>query len=332
MKEALYWKKLADNTVQCVLCPHFCVIEDGKRGKCRVRENRKGILYSLVYGKPNSVAIDPVEKKPQNHFYPGTLAFSIGTAGCNLKCHFCQNYELSQSNPEDMPSYEMPPEKVVEEAIENSCRSIAYTYSEPTIFLEYVLDTAKIARKKGVKNIFVTNGFINPEPLKELCRYIDAAHVDLKGFTEEVYSKTCGARLAPVLETLKILKKEKVWFEVINLIVPGMNDSMKQVKEMCGWLKKNIGSDCVLHFSRFFPCYLMSNLPATPVETLDKARETALKAGLHYVYVGNVGEEENTSCHKCKKLLIRRRSYNILENHIKQGKCPYCKARIPGRF
>ncbi|MDD4877570.1 MAG: AmmeMemoRadiSam system radical SAM enzyme [Candidatus Nanoarchaeia archaeon] len=332
MKKALYWQKLKNNTVQCSLCPHFCVIEEGKRGKCGVRENQKGILYSLVYGKPNSAAIDPVEKKPLNHFFPGTMTFSIGTAGCNLKCHFCQNYELSQSKPEDIPFYDMPPEKVVEEAIKAKCHSISYTYSEPTIFYEYVLDTAKLAKKKGLKNIFVTNGFINPKPLEELCKYIDAAHVDLKGFDEEIYSKTCGARLKPVLETLKLLRKKSVWFEVINLVIPNTNDDMKKIKEMCLWLKKNIGEDCVLHFSRFFPCYLMSDTPATPIETLEKAKETAEKAGLHYIYVGNVSEEENTYCPKCRKLLIRRSRHHILENNIEKGKCSFCKTAIAGRF
>ncbi|MFH1065467.1 MAG: AmmeMemoRadiSam system radical SAM enzyme [Nanoarchaeota archaeon] len=332
MKEALYWKKLKNNSVRCILCPHFCTIKENERGKCNVRENKEGKLYSLVYGKPNSVAIDPVEKKPLNHFFPGTKTFSIGTAGCNLKCHFCQNYELSQSKPEELPFYEMPPEKVVEEALKAKCHSISYTYSEPTIFYEYMIDTAKIARKKGLKNIFVTNGFINPEPLNELCKYIDAAHVDLKGFTEEVYSKTCGARLKPVLKTLKLLKKNKIWFEVINLVIPGINDDMKKIKEMAEWLKKNIGENCVLHFSRFFPCYLMSNAKPTPIETLEKAKETAEKAGLHYIYVGNVSEEENTYCPKCKKLLIKRMHYSILENNIEKGKCLFCKAVIAGEF
>ncbi len=332
MKEALYYKKLKDNKVHCRLCPHFCTIEEGKRGKCGVRENQKGKLYSLVYGKPNSAAIDPVEKKPLNHFFPGTMTFSIGTAGCNLKCHFCQNFELSQSKPEELPFYDMPPEKVVEEAIKNKCHSISYTYSEPTIFYEYVIDTAKLAQKKGLKNIFVTNGFINPEPLKELCRYIDAAHVDLKGFTEEVYSKTCGARLKPVLETLLILKKNNIWFEVINLVIPCINDDMEKIKEMCIWLEKNISKDCVLHFSRFFPCYLMKDTPPTPLQTLERAKETALKAGLHYIYVGNIAEEENTCCKKCGKLLIRRYRYGILENNVKNGKCAYCNEKLAGVF
>lgn len=332
MKEALYWKKLKNNSVQCVLCPHFCTIKEGRRGKCGVRENQKGTLYSLVYGKPSSVAIDPVEKKPLNHFFPGTKTFSIGTPGCNLKCHFCQNYDLSQSKPEELPFYDLSPENVVKEAIRNKCHSISYTYSEPTIFYEYVLDTAKIAKQKDLKNIFVTNGFINPEPLRELCKHIDAAHVDLKGFEEKVYAGACGAKLKPVLETLKTLKKNEVWFEVINLVIPTINDNMKKIMAMCLWLKKNIGEDCVLHFSRFFPCYLMKDIPPTPIDTLNKAKETAEKAGLHYVYIGNVSEEENTYCPKCKKLVVRRQHYNILENNIEKGKCRFCKAVIAGRF
>ncbi len=332
MKEALYYKKLKNNSIQCALCPHFCIIEEGKRGKCGVRENQKGTLYSLVYGKPSSVAIDPVEKKPLNHFFPGTKTFSIGTAGCNLKCHFCQNYDLSQSKPEDLPFHDLPPEAVVKEALKNKCHSISYTYSEPTIFYEYMLDTAKLAKKAGLKNIFVTNGFINPEPLKELCKYIDAAHVDLKGFDEKIYSRTCEARLKPVLETLEMLKKEKIWFEVINLVIPTINDNQKEIRKMCVWLKTKIGADCVLHFSRFFPCYLMKNIQPTPVETLEQAKKTAEKAGLHYVYIGNIDGEENTLCPKCGKLVIRRKYYHILENNVKKGKCAFCKADITGKF
>jgi len=299
-----------------------------------VRENRKGVLYSLVYGTPCAAEIDPVEKKPQYHFYPGSTAYSIGTAGCNLHCKFCQNWWMSQSSPEEVPSFSLPPEELVKKAIENKCKSIAYTYNDPIVFYEYTLDTAKLAREKGIKNIFVTNGFINPEPLKELCKYLDAAHVDLKGFTEEYYSNICSARLAPVLETLKILKKEGVWFEVINLVIPTLNDDMTIIRKMCQWLKTNIGADCVLHFSRFFPDYKLQYLPPTPEETLEKAKAVAEKCGLHYVYIGNVfGREDNTYCPKCKKLLIRRSSfYTILENKVKKGKCPYCNEVIAGVF
>ncbi|MBD3310155.1 AmmeMemoRadiSam system radical SAM enzyme [Candidatus Woesearchaeota archaeon] len=332
LKEASYYEKKEAKTVQCRLCPRNCVIKPGQRGDCRVRKNQEGVLYSMVYGKPSAINADPIEKKPQFHFLPGTLAYSIGTAGCNLHCDFCQNWEMSQSAPEDISSYEMSPAKVVEEALRNKCSSIAYTYNDPVVFFEYAIDTAKLAKKKGLKNIFVMNGFISPEPLKEACRHMDGFHVDLKGFRDKFYREVCHAWLAPVLESLKILQKEKAWFEMINLLIPGYNDSSQEVTEMCAWIVENLGTGYPLHFSRFFPFYKMHDADITPMSTLSKSAEIARKAGLDYVYVGNVmGEEANTMCPGCGDLLIRRSSFfEVLENRLKQGKCPGCGQKIQG--
>ncbi len=331
MKKALFWKKLEGKTVQCQLCPRQCVIKDKKRGDCRVRENNSGTLYALVYGKACAVAVDPIEKKPFFHFLPGSSAYSIGTAGCNLHCKFCQNWTTSQANPEDVHAEALSPKEIVQNAIDNGCKTIAYTYNEPIVYYEYVLDTAKLAKKKGLKNIIVCNGFINQEPLLEWCKYIDGANIDLKGFTDEYYRKITGAWLQPVLDTIKTLHEKKVWLELTNLIVPTLNDDMKTIKKMCEWIKDNLGTDVPLHFSAFFPCYKLDNLPATPPKTVLKARETALKAGLNYVYAGNISVEKegNTYCPKCKELLIERRWFEVSQNNIKDGKCK-CSHKIPG--
>ena len=331
--EALYYNKLKEKKVHCQLCPNYCTITPGNYGKCKARKNIDGKLYSMIYAKPVSVAVDPIEKKPFFHFLPGTDAYSIGTTGCNLHCQFCQNWTISQAFPEDVPGIHIPPEEVVENAIRENCKSIAYTYTEPTIFYEYVYDTARLARKKKLKNIMVTNGFINPEPAKQLYKYIDAANVDLKGFTEEHYKNICFARLKPVLETLNLLHKMGVWLEITNLMIPGLNDDMKKVKEMCEWIKKNLGVNYPLHFSRFYPCYKMMDRPVTPIETLKKAHEVAKKVGLKYVYVGNVPEEEynHTYCPKCNESIIKRSSFfQIKEDKLKNGKCPKCKTKIEG--
>jgi len=319
MKETLYYKKLKNNNVQCTLCPHFCVIKERNKGECKVRENKSGKLYSLVYSKPCSVAIDPVEKKPLFHFLPGSKTFSVGTAGCNLKCLFCQNYTTSQVEPEKVKSINLEPEKVVEQAIKNDCKTIAYTYNEPTVFYEYVIDTAKIAKKKGLKNIIVSNGYINEEPLKRLAMFIDGANIDLKSFNEEFY-KEVGGELEPVLRSLKILKKK--WLEITNLIIPGRNDDLKEIEKMCEWIKENLGKSVPLHFSRFFPNYLMENVSITTLETLKKAKEIAEKY-LDYVYIGNIStlKDENTYCKKCKKIVIERIGFSIRKNKLKKGAC-----------
>jgi len=302
------------------------------RGFCRSREPHEGKHYSMVYGNPCAIHVDPIEKKPLFHFLPQTAAFSIATAGCNLRCKFCQNWQISQFPPEDTVNYELPPEDVVDLAIKYDCPTIAYTYSEPSIFYEYMYDTAVIARKKGVKNIYHSNGYLNPEPLKEICKYLDGANVDLKGFTQKFYGELCGATLKPVLNTLETLKEEGVHVEITNLIVPPYNDGMEKIKEMCLWIRDNLGKEVPLHFSRFHPLYKLKNLSPTPVKTLEKAREVALKVGLEYVYIGNVPGHpgESTYCPQDGKLLIHRKGYQILENNVVGGKCKFCGQPIPG--
>lgn len=332
-KEAMFYKKLKDKTVQCQLCPKYCVISPNDYGDCRARKNIDGKLFAMVYAKPISIAVDHIEKKPFFHFLPGTDAYSIGTTGCNLHCLQCQNWQTSQAYPEDMPRISIQPKEVVDNAVRKNCQSIAYTYNEPITFYEYVYDTAKLAKKKKLRNVMVTNGFINPEPAKQLYKYIDAANVDLKGFTEEHYKTVCFARLKPVLETLKLLHKMNVWLEITNLIIPSVNDDMKKIKGMCEWIKKNLGNNYPMHFSRFYPCYKMMDRQPTPYETLQKAHDVAKKVGLKYVYVGNVPEKEynHTYCSKCSEIIIKRSSFfQIEENKLKNGKCFKCKAKIQG--
>lgn len=330
MKEAMHWKKLQGNIVQCVLCPRYCVIKDGKRGNCRVRENRKGKLFALTYAKPCSVALDPIEKKPFYHFFPGSKALSIATAGCNFHCLHCQNYEISQARPEDVPSTNMPPEAVVQEAKRMGAESISYTYTEPVVFYEYMIDIAKLAKKEGIKNNTVTNGFINPEPLKELCKYLDGSNIDIKG-NKKFYEEVCSAKLEPVLEAIKIMHEKKVWIELTNLIISGYNDNEKDMKEIINFVKK-IDINMPLHFSAFYPCYKMLSVPLTPQEILIKARMLAKKEGLNYVYTGNILDEEGstTFCPGCKKALIRRIGYGIKENNVINGKCKFCNEKIAG--
>ena len=332
MKEALFYEMLENKKIQCNLCPHNCIILPGKRGNCRARENKDGKLVSLVYGKLVSANPDPIEKKPLYHFLPRTKAYSIATTGCNFHCLFCQNWEISQADAEDIPYAEMTPEQVVEEAIRTGCKSIAYTYIEPNVFYEFILDTAKIAKKRGLKNIMVTNGYLNPEPTKKLYKYIDAANIDLKGFTEEFYKKICKGKLEPVLDCIKQINKMNVHIELTNMIIPGFNDDMKTIKKMCLWIKENLGDDCPLHFSRFFPVYKMLDVEPTPIETLKKAYDTAKKAGLKYVYVGNVADDEhrNTFCPKCSSELIKRSYFAVIENKLKNGKCFNCAFNIKG--
>lgn len=293
--------------------------------------NKGGVLYSLVYGKPCAVAVDPIEKKPFFHFLPATTAFSIATAGCVLGCKFCQNWQISQAKPEETDNYNLPPDEVVRQAMFYNCRTIAYTYTEPTVFYEYMYDTAQIAKKFNIKNTMHTCGYINEKPLRKLSKYMDAAAVDLKAFTEDFYSRICGGRLKPVLNSLVVLKDEGVWLEITNLVIPTLNDDMKKIKEMCQWIIKNLGPDVPLHFSRFFPHYKLKELPPTPLETLRDARNAAMGTGLKYVYIGNIrSEAENTCCPECKKLLIERIGYFVKQNNISKGKCRFCGTNIAG--
>ncbi len=327
-----FFTSLSGGEIQCDLCPKRCRVSKGKRGACRVRENRDGKYYSLVYGNPCAVHLDPIEKKPFFHVLPSTTSFSLATVGCNFQCKFCQNWEISQASPEDVYSYDVPPEMIVKKAKEVGAHSIAYTYVEPTIFYEYMVEICQLVKKAELLNVCHSNGFINSEPLKNLCKVMDAANIDLKGFTETFYRDVCSGELTPVLETLKTLKKEKVHLEITNLVIPTLNDDLLGLKEMCLWIKKELGADTPIHFSRFYPLYKLRSLPPTPVSTLEKARSTALSSGLEYVYIGNIPghEGEHTFCPKCKKLLIQRIGYMVGENHLKGGKCSFCGKPIPG--
>lgn len=331
--EARYYKKVDKQTVQCQLCPRGCRLTDGQRSWCRAREPKNGKLYSLVYGLPCAVHIDPIEKKPLFHFLPGTSIFSISTAGCNFRCKFCQNWQISQFPPEETQNYSLPPEEVVKKTIECKCPSIAYTYTEPSIFFEYMLDTAKLAKKQGLKNMYHSNGSLNPEPAKEIAQYLDGANVDLKAFTEKFYNEISEGFLERTLDTLKILKKNGVHLEITNLVIPTLNDDPEKIKAMCFWIKENLDDQTPLHFTRFWPMYKLKNLNPTPVETLEKTREVAISQGLKFVYIGNVPghSAEHTYCPDCKKILIRRAGFTVLENNIgKDGKCKFCKRYIPG--
>jgi len=327
-----YFTPLSGGEIQCELCPHRCRVSKGKRGLCRVMENREGKYYSLVYGNPCALHLDPIEKKPFFHVLPGTGSFSLATAGCNFQCKFCQNWEISQAYPEDVYSLDVSTEMVVQKAKEVNASSVAYTYVEPTIFFEYMLDIGQLVKKAGLLNVCHSNGFINPEPLRELCKVLDAANIDLKGFTERFYHELCSGDLNPVLETLKTLKKEKVHLEITNLVIPTKNDDVSSIREMCLWIKKELGPETPIHFSRFYPLYKLKNLPPTPVSTLENACEIAISTGLEYVYIGNVPghKGENTFCPRCKRLIIKRTGFMVGEVHIKNGKCGYCGKPIPG--
>ena len=330
-KEAMFYEKLAENEIRCKLCPKECVIGDRERGWCGVRENRDGIYYTMVYGNPCSANADPIEKKPFFHFLPGSWAFSIATAGCNLNCKFCQNWEISQSRPEETENQKLPPADVVAYAKEFNCKSIAYTYSEPAVFYEYMLDTARLGRKAGVKSVVVSAGFINPEPLKLLCENVDAIKIDLKSMRNKFYNEICNGELKPVLDTLKVLKASGIWYEIVYLVVTSLNDSDEELRDTSRWVYENLGPDVPLHFSRYYPMYQLRLQPTDP-ERLTTARKIAMDVGLRYVYTGNVPGDpgESTYCPKCKKEIVKRERYFIRQNSIVNGKCKWCGEKIPG--
>jgi pyruvate formate lyase activating enzyme len=330
-KEALYYIDTPKG-IKCKLCPQACEIKPGEVGDCKTNYHYQGKLYSISYGNPCAVHVDPIEKKPLFHFLPASKAYSIATAGCNLACLNCQNWEISQSSPKDTRNYDMPPEQVVAEAKSSNCRSIAYTYTDPVCFYEYTLDTAMIARQQGVKNLMHSAGYIHEDPLRRLCKFLDAANIDLKSYSNELYEMLSGATLDPVLKSLKILKEEGVWLEITNLIVPTWTDDLDMIKRMCEWICDNGLADCPLHFSRFSPMHKLTNLPMTPESTLVQARQIALAAGVKFVYIGNVpgSDAENTTCPKCKKLLVERIGYYINQNNIVNSACKFCNEKIPG--
>jgi pyruvate formate lyase activating enzyme len=331
---AMHYEKLPNQKVKCLLCPRKCIVAKGHRGFCRVRENRDGEYYTLVHSNPCAVHIDPIEKKPLFQFHPGTTALSIATAGCNFTCKNCQNYDISQARPDDTINIDISPKGIVELALKYNTPTIAYTYTEPTVFYEYMLETAKIARRKGLLNIYHSNGYINQEALTTLVQYMDGANVDLKGFSDAFYREITGGTLNPVLESLKILKKHGVWLEITNLVIPTKNDSESSIEELCTWVMSELGKETPIHFSRFYPQYKLQNVPPTPVETLKKAAEIARVCGLDYVYIGNVPgvTEEDTYCPRCGKMVIGRTGYYIHNQSIKDGRCEFCNATIAGRW
>ncbi len=323
MKEALYYKQLTDNKVKCLLCPKGCVINPNAHGFCRIRENRDGRLYAIAYNKVSSLAYDPIEKKPLFHFYPGSYILSLGVNGCNLSCQFCQNWQLSQGT---VATEEITPAKIVDMATRHNSIGIAYTYSEPLIWYEYVKDTARLAKVRGLVNVLVTNGEINEAPLRELLPYIDALNIDLKSIRDSFYQKICGGRLAPVLRTIEIAK-DSALVEVTNLIIPSLNDSEEDLRELIDWVAA-VDTEIPLHFSRYFPHYKLSQ-PPTPIATLEQARRLAQQK-LKFVYLGNIADKESSStrCPNCGKLVIIRDGYSLLANHVHHNQCDFCGTKI----
>lgn len=330
-RESPYYT-LTPKGVKCQICPNNCILKEGQESICRTHEVRGEKLFTIAYGNPCSVHVDPIEKKPLYHYLPSTQSFSIATAGCNLACLNCQNWEISQVSPKETRNTELMPAQVVQSAVDNNCRSIAYTYSEPIAFYEYMFDTARLARARGIRNLFISNGYINEKPLRDLAVNLDAANINLKSFSDDTYARLNGGSLEPILRTLKILKEMKVWLEITNLVVPSWTDKPEMITEMCNWLVANGFENSPLHFSRFFPLYKLTGLPYTPENILIKAREIAMKAGMRYVYIGNVPgtPAEHTYCPGCKKMVVQRRGFTIAMNQIKNGKCGFCGTPISG--
>jgi pyruvate formate lyase activating enzyme len=332
LKEALLYEKLKDDRIHCFLCSHHCIISAGKFGICGVRENKEGKLYTHAYGELIAQNVDPIEKKPLYHFFPGSSSFSIAAIGCNFQCGFCQNWQISQvKEAKTLGLYpeEANPVDVVNRAKQSGSKSISYTYTEPTIFFEYAYEISQLAKKEGLLNIFVTNGFMTEEMIQTIHPYLDGANIDLKSFRDDYYKKVCKGRLSPVLESIEMMKKLDIWIEVTTLVVPGQNDSEEELKEIAHFLA-NLDSSIPWHISRFYPQYKMEKAESTPLETLDRANEIGKNAGLRYVYLGNVGKDNNTYCYKCGLLLIERFGFSIKTYHIKEGHCPDCGSLIHG--
>ena len=354
-REAMHYLKLGKN-VQCKICPNNCLLEPGDRSHCRNKINRDGVLYTMAYGNPCSINVDPVEKKPLFHFLPGSRTFSLATSGCVFRCLNCQNWEISQKKPEETKTATGPefrlkfpdpgpitltqlqnlslfPEDITEASVSMKCPSVSYTYSEPTSYYEYMLDSCKANRSRHIKNILVSCGSIEERPLRELAPLIDAAHIDLKGFDESTYQKLNSGKLQPILNTLKVLKEMGVWVEVINLVVPQYTDNLDSIRRMCDWLLNNLGQDQVIHFSRFFPQHKLTQLPPTPLDQLVQAQKIAKGQGLRFAYIGNARElpdAETTYCPSCKKAIIEREVFRVTQIKLSKGQCAYCQTTIPG--
>ncbi len=330
--EAKFYQKLPNHKIKCELCPRACTVVDTERGHCGVRENRGGTLYTLVYSQVAGAHVDPVEKKPLFHYLPGTTAFSLGTAGCNVNCKFCQNWEISQSRPEQVPAQYAPPRRVAELARLHSCPTIAFTYSEPVVFSEYLMDTADAGHEAGICSLVVSNGFIQEEALKTAYGKMDAVKIDLKSFSESYYRQVVNGNLKPVLDTLVNLRKMDKWTEIVYLVLPDLNDSDQEFRGLAQWIKANLGEDVPLHFTQFHPGYLLQNLAVTPVPTLERAKAIADAEGLHYVYIGNVPGHpaQNTYCPKCRKILVERVGFAASRMLIEKNCCPFCRQPIAG--
>lgn len=338
--EAKLFETAGENQVRCRLCAHNCLIKDGRRGLCNVRENEGGRLFSRVADRVITRHVDPIEKKPLFHFFPATRAYSLGAAGCNFRCRFCQNADIAQmpAGPRGriagrpIPGRRMTPEAIVQEAVSAGCKTIAYTYTEPTVFFELALETSRLAQQQGLRNVFVTNGYMSAEALEMICPYLDAANVDVKAFSEDFYKQQCSARLAPVKERLQHMKKLDIWVEVTTLVIPGLNDDPGELRALAEFIAKELGTETPWHVSRFHPCHRMTDRPATPVATLRKAREIGVRAGLKYVYTGNVPGEPSawTCCWHCGRPLIMRRGFAVSENRLQGSRCPDCGVFIHG--
>lgn len=333
--EAMLYERIKENIVKCRLCNQKCTIKDGRRGICGVRENRGGTLETLVYDRIIARHIDPIEKKPLFHFYPGSFSYSIGTAGCNFHCTFCQNADIAhmpKAHSGDIPGQPFTPEQMVDEAVRSNCKSISYTYTEPTIFFELAMATGKLAHEKGLKNVFVTNGYMSTEALETIAPYLDAANVDLKAFTDEFYKNQCSAKLAPVIESLRTMKKLGIFIEVTTLVIPGLNDSAGEVEMLAGFIAEELGTDTPWHVSRFHPTYKLTDRPATSVSKLKEARQIGIDQGLKYVYTGNVPGlgTENTLCPGCGKAVIERSGFAEVKNRVVNHQCPDCGSKITG--
>ena len=332
LTEAKYYQTLKGNTVQCQLCFRRCTISDGRRGLCLARENKGGKLYTLTYGKPVAVHIDPVEKEPLFHMEPGSDTLCVGTATCNLRCLNCINWHIAQKAPEEVEAVPMTPEEVVQTAIDHDVHTICFTYNEPTQQYEFMYDIARLAKEKGLRVTFHSNGEMNPEPMKAILPYVDSVAVDLKAFTPETYRGLTEGELAPVLDTLKLIKQQGVWLEVVCLVIPTWSDNVADIQKMCVWIRDNLGEETPVHFSRFFPTCKLTGLSPTPLSTLEQAHDIAREVGLHFVYIGNVSGHDyaNTYCPRCGKMLIQRKGLLIQENNIVNGKCQFCSHEIPG--
>jgi len=329
---ARWWKRAGELRIECELCPNKCRVADRERGTCGVRENRDGKYYTLVHGRPCTMHIDPVEKKPFFHVLPGTTALSLAAPGCNIQCKFCQNWEISQVRPEQVQTFARSPQSVVDTARRVGSPSIACTYSEPVVWSEYVFDIAAASKKAGTRTLMVSNGYIEQGAMNDLCDVLGAVKIDLKAMTQAFYKEQCIGKLAPVLETLRLLVKRKIWTEIVTLVIPGLNDSEEEARTLARFVKNELNPDVPVHFTRFHPSYRLQNIPSTPISTLTRARNVALGEGLNFVYVGNVAGHpgSNTYCPSCKKLLIKRVSMTTLENRIRSGKCPDCQRAIAG--